>query len=856
MDEVVTLRIKFKSENLDKFIERYAVDVSPGGIFVRTREPLAVGTPVAFDFSLHDGTALVAGTGVVVWVREPDPARAASPGMGLRFDKLTAASQSMLTKILAEKARREREREKDGETTRLAPVRMTMPVIETVKDPVPMTDLVSPRAPAEGEDAWSSDKTEIAAMPAEFYFETADAAAGPAGAGAPAASASATGARGGSASARPAASAPAPQNAQARPRPAPLEAGSPANALRRPPANDDATSEDLSLSDVMTESEETEDETTNPRAVTPPPSAASAVRPAPMRPALQSSGGAPLTAGAAARPGGSPGQALPPPGLGHRLPTPAPLPALGAGGLPGAPTPPPAVRPQFRGTLLGMPSMNVPIPGTSGAGAGLQGGPLPTSHVMTGAQRLPTPAPLPRVPTPPPLPALQGGVPQGMPGGLGAYGQAPGYGQPPGYPQAPAFGQPPGYGQPPGHGQGPGYAQPAGYGQAAFGQAPAFGETSQGGVPNHHMPPSYSATHPGAQPYGGPSNFDMQAPGGMVGRPLGGARRSDSQSKTWLIGGLIGATVVAAVVLIGRNLQDSADGDLASTVPPAAAPALPTVAPSAPGAIPSAPGAIPIGAVPAAGSPSPGAAAPVVAAVPAAGSAEPSAPGVAGAAAAPPAGEPSAPGAAGAAAAPVTAAAVAGAAAPAPGAAPVAAAGSEPAGRGSSRSGKSGRRSGSSEPEAPAAATAPTPAAAPAPEPAPVAAAPAAPAEDEVFWLNVRSTPAGAEVLIDGQSEGKTPFERRIFDPTRAYAVILRKAGFEDSAHAVSSSGQWVKKGNEKRLTIAAKMKRGRSSASDVAAAAPEAAKEPAAAEKPASEPAAAPAAEKPASKKDNPFDQ
>ena len=33
----VTLKIKFKSETLEQFIERYAVDVSQGGIFIRTK---------------------------------------------------------------------------------------------------------------------------------------------------------------------------------------------------------------------------------------------------------------------------------------------------------------------------------------------------------------------------------------------------------------------------------------------------------------------------------------------------------------------------------------------------------------------------------------------------------------------------------------------------------------------------------------------------------------------------------------------------------------------------------------------------------------------------------------------------
>ncbi|HVV87385.1 MAG TPA: TIGR02266 family protein, partial [Kofleriaceae bacterium] len=100
----VTLKIKFKSETLAQFIERYAVDVSPGGIFIRTKEPLAVGTPMKFEFQLRDATPLITGEGTVVWTRENDPARPnAAPGMGVRFDRLGDGSQTILDKILAEK---------------------------------------------------------------------------------------------------------------------------------------------------------------------------------------------------------------------------------------------------------------------------------------------------------------------------------------------------------------------------------------------------------------------------------------------------------------------------------------------------------------------------------------------------------------------------------------------------------------------------------------------------------------------------------------------------------------------------------------------------------------------------------
>lgn len=102
----VTLKVKFKSETLDQFIERYAVDVSQGGIFIRTKEPQPVGTQMKFEFQLRDGAPLIGGEGTVVWIREPDPSRpAVAPGMGVRFDRLAEGSPVVLERILNQKSR-------------------------------------------------------------------------------------------------------------------------------------------------------------------------------------------------------------------------------------------------------------------------------------------------------------------------------------------------------------------------------------------------------------------------------------------------------------------------------------------------------------------------------------------------------------------------------------------------------------------------------------------------------------------------------------------------------------------------------------------------------------------------------
>jgi uncharacterized protein (TIGR02266 family) len=133
----VTLKIKFKSETLEQFIERYAVDVSQGGIFIRTKDPLAVGTQMKFEFQLRDASPLIAGEGTVVWTRENDPSRPAiAPGMGVRFDRLGDGSQSVLERILAEKAKQ-------------APQRGPA---ETSKPPL-FTDVPTRVAPAPVQDA-------------------------------------------------------------------------------------------------------------------------------------------------------------------------------------------------------------------------------------------------------------------------------------------------------------------------------------------------------------------------------------------------------------------------------------------------------------------------------------------------------------------------------------------------------------------------------------------------------------------------------------------------------------------------------------------------------------------------------
>jgi molecular chaperone DnaK len=97
------LRIRLAYGSLDDFIERYATNISRGGIFVRTLDPQPPGTEVALDVALDSGDQVIRGTGVVRWTTAPsapgEPHR--EPGMGIRFTELSTESRALVELVVA-----------------------------------------------------------------------------------------------------------------------------------------------------------------------------------------------------------------------------------------------------------------------------------------------------------------------------------------------------------------------------------------------------------------------------------------------------------------------------------------------------------------------------------------------------------------------------------------------------------------------------------------------------------------------------------------------------------------------------------------------------------------------------------
>ena len=80
----VSLRLSFKTD--DDLRQVYISNLSSGGVFVRTRSPLPIGTDVVMEISVSDEAPIVI-RGKVVWERLTEQGQAGETGFGVRFQE-------------------------------------------------------------------------------------------------------------------------------------------------------------------------------------------------------------------------------------------------------------------------------------------------------------------------------------------------------------------------------------------------------------------------------------------------------------------------------------------------------------------------------------------------------------------------------------------------------------------------------------------------------------------------------------------------------------------------------------------------------------------------------------------------
>ncbi|MCA9670513.1 MAG: TIGR02266 family protein, partial [Myxococcales bacterium] len=102
----VSLRIRLKYPDVETFVEKYAPNISRGGMFIQSRAPQPVGTQLRFELLIQGGVRLLKGEGRVVWIKEYDASKPMQAhGMGVRFNELDDESRATVERILAFKQR-------------------------------------------------------------------------------------------------------------------------------------------------------------------------------------------------------------------------------------------------------------------------------------------------------------------------------------------------------------------------------------------------------------------------------------------------------------------------------------------------------------------------------------------------------------------------------------------------------------------------------------------------------------------------------------------------------------------------------------------------------------------------------
>jgi uncharacterized protein (TIGR02266 family) len=98
----VGMTVRMTYRDVEEFAQGYTLNISRGGLFIRTRTPQPVGTLLDFEIRLEEDRLAFRGCGEVV--RSIPPAREGErpriPGMGVRFLELDPATRSMVENLI------------------------------------------------------------------------------------------------------------------------------------------------------------------------------------------------------------------------------------------------------------------------------------------------------------------------------------------------------------------------------------------------------------------------------------------------------------------------------------------------------------------------------------------------------------------------------------------------------------------------------------------------------------------------------------------------------------------------------------------------------------------------------------
>lgn len=96
----LSMLVQFRFNSFEEFLAEYAVNISPGGMFIRTDRPNDEGSTIFLQFALKDGSPLIEGMGKVVRVNPPG-VEGRVAGMGIEFESFDEESMALIHDICA-----------------------------------------------------------------------------------------------------------------------------------------------------------------------------------------------------------------------------------------------------------------------------------------------------------------------------------------------------------------------------------------------------------------------------------------------------------------------------------------------------------------------------------------------------------------------------------------------------------------------------------------------------------------------------------------------------------------------------------------------------------------------------------
>ena len=94
------VRVLVEYDSVEEFLIDYTSNISIGGLFIQTQDPLEVGTLFRIRFRIPGDPEPVETDAEVCWILRPEDAGALQPGMGVRFASLKEEDRARVEDLL------------------------------------------------------------------------------------------------------------------------------------------------------------------------------------------------------------------------------------------------------------------------------------------------------------------------------------------------------------------------------------------------------------------------------------------------------------------------------------------------------------------------------------------------------------------------------------------------------------------------------------------------------------------------------------------------------------------------------------------------------------------------------------